>query len=170
MPESRVHDPAVAFRFQVTARQGDVEAGFSKVSGLRDESEVIEYREGTDDLVKTKIPGIRTFPALVLERGMMADAQGLINWRRDTILCLRDGLAGAFRSDTRISVHDCSGASARVAIFQNAWPNALQLSDLDGGASEVNIESVELAHEGRVRDTIFQRGGSETLKSTRLGR
>ena len=171
MPESRVHDPAVAFRFQVIARQGTIEAGFSKVSGLRDESEVIEYREGSDDLVKTKIPGIRTFPALVLERGMMTDAEGLIQWRRDAILCLRDPSGqGAFRSDTKISVHNCDGASARVAIFQNAWPNALQLSDLDAGSSEVNIESVELAHEGRVRDTIFARGGAETLKQTRSGR
>lgn len=155
MPESRVHDPAVNFRFQVLARGGDVEAGFSKATGLRDESEVVEYREGTDDTVKTKLPGLRTFPALVLERGMMLDATGLIDWRRAAILC-----AEGFRSETVITVHNCDSAPARSVAFQNAWPNALQLSDLDAGASEVNIESVELAHEGTVFNTIFARGGT----------
>lgn len=155
MPESRVHDPALSFRFQVTARGGDVAAGFSKVSGLRDESEVVEYREGTDPLVKRKIPGIRTFPALVMERGLMTDALGLIDWRRDAILC-----APGFRSNVTVTVYNCDQEPARTAEFQLAWPNALQMNDLDGGASEVNIESVEIAHEGKVSDTIFERGGT----------
>ena len=154
MPESRVHDPAVGFRFQVLARQGDVAAGFSKVSGLRDESEVVEYREGTDPLVKRKLPGIRTFPALVMERGMMTDAEGLIRWRKAAILCVD------FRSDVSVTVYNCDQEPAREAKFQLSWPNALQLGDLDGGSSEVNIESVEIVHEGRVFDTLFQRGGT----------
>lgn len=158
MAETRVHDPAVGFRFQVSARNNTVSAGFSKVSGLRDESEVVEYREGTDPLVKRKIPGIRTFPALVMERGMTLAAEGLIDWRRDAIRCER-----GFRSNVKVTVHNCDQEPARQVNFQLAWPNALQLADLDGGASEVNIESVEIAHEGVFSDTLFSRGG-DTLK------
>lgn len=156
MAESRIHDPALGFRFQVNARGGAVSAGFSKVSGLRDESEVIEYREGTDPLVKTKIPGIRTFPALVMERGMITEALALVNWRRAAIRCVE-----GFRSNIKVTIHNCDQEPARQVNFQLAWPNALQLSDLDGGASEVNIESVEFAHEGVVFDTLFSRGGDE---------
>lgn len=154
MPDSRVHDPAVSFRFQVIARSGGVAAGFSKVSGLRDESEVIEYREGTDPLVKRKTPGIRTFPALVMERGMITDGLGLIEWRRDAIKCVE-----GFKSPVKVTVYNCDQEPARQVDFQRGWPNALQLADLDGGASEVNIESVEIVHEGVLSDTLFSRGG-----------
>lgn len=157
--ETRVHDPAVGFRFQVSARAGAVLAGFSKVTGLRDESESAEYREGTDPLVKTQVPGLRTFPALVLERGMMAKSDALIAWRRDAIKC-----KDPFRSDVKITVYNCDKKAARSVEFQNAWPNALAISDLDGGSSEVNIESVELKHEGKVQDTIFAPGGVEFPK------
>lgn len=155
MPDSRIHDPALAFRFQVLAREGAVSAGFSKVSGLRDESEVVEYREGTDPLVKRKIPGIRTFPALVMERGMMIDALGLIEWRRDAIKCV-----GKFHSGVKVTIYNCDQEPARQVDFNRAWPNALALADLDGGASEVNIESVEFVHEGVIADTLFSRGGT----------
>ena len=159
MAESRVHDPAVGFRFQVSARRNAVAAGFSKVSGLRDESEVAEYREGTDPLVKRKIPGIRTFPALVMERGMSLGAESLIEWRRDAIKC-KDG----FRSDVAVTVHNCDKEPARTVKFQLAWPTVLALADLDGGASEVNIETVEIVHEGRFDDTLFVNGGDAVLK------
>lgn len=145
MPEARVLDPAVAFRFEVFARNANL--GFSKVSGLREESEVIEYREGTDPIQHRKIPGLRTFPNLVLERGV-GPGQELVAWRDDVIACRE------FRSQVQVKVKNCDGTDARLYSFERAWPVALEFTDLDAGASEVQIEMMELAHEGRVDISI----------------
>lgn len=142
MAEAKVHDPAVAFRFEVQAREANL--GFSKVSGLREENEVIDYREGTDPTVIRKIPGLRTFPSLVFERGMTAQGLALVQWREDVIAC-KDG----FRATATVLIKNCDGTPARTITFEQAWPNALELSDLDAAASEVSIETLELAHEGR---------------------
>lgn len=149
MPEARVLDPAVAFRFEVNAR--DANMGFSKVSGLREESEVIEYREGTDAIQHRKLPGLRTFPNLVLERGV-GPGFVLVQWRDDVIRCQN------FRTQVQVVVKNCDGTPSRAYTFEKAWPVALEFSDLDAGASEVQIETVELAHEGRVGISIATPG------------
>ena len=149
MAEAKVHDPAVAFRFEVQAR--DANLGFSKVSGLREESEVIEYREGTDPSTMRKIPGLRQYPALVFERGMTAQGLALVKWREDVLACVE-----GFRVTATVLIKNCDGTPARTITFEQAWPSSLELSDLDAGASEVNIETLELAHEGRADEiTIF---------------
>jgi phage tail-like protein len=164
MPDTRIHDPATGFRFQVQAKPqvGPVAGGFSKVSGLRDETEVIEYREGTDPFIKTKHVGLRTFPDLVMERGMMIDALALVDWRKAAIQC-----KGNYWAKITVSVYNCDGEPARQAEFARAWPKALQMGDLDAGASEVNIETVEFVHEGKTFDTLFSRGGLTGIKPTR---
>jgi phage tail-like protein len=148
MAEAKVHDPAVAFQFEVQARGANV--GFSKVSGLREENEVIEYREGTDPTTVRKIPGLRSYPALVFERGMTAQGTELLAWREDVIAC-----GEGFRATVNILIKNCDGSPARTVTFEQAWPNALELSDLDASASEVSIETMELMHEGRVSSSIF---------------
>lgn len=145
MAEAKVLDPAVAFRFEVFARGANL--GFSKVSGLREESEVIEYREGTDPIQQRKLPGLRTFPNLVLERGV-GPGRELIQWRDDVIAC------HDYRAQVLVKVKTCDGADARTYTFEKAWPVAMEFSDLDAGASEVQIETMELAHEGRVGISI----------------
>lgn len=146
MAEARVLDPAVAFRFEVQARGANL--GFSKVSGLREESEVIEYREGTDPIQVRKIPGLRTFPALVFERGI-GPGRELIAWRDAVIACI-----DPFRETVTVTIKNCDGETARVLTFERAWPSALEMSDLDASASEVAIEMLELSHEGRVGISI----------------
>lgn len=150
MAEARLRDPATAFRFLVTVGGRQTDAGFSKVSGLRDESEVIDYREGTDSLVKRKLPGLRTFPALVMERGLSSGLDDLVAWRNEAIACVVP-----FRSTVDIQIRNCDESIARVVTVQRAWPSALELSDLDALASEVNIELMELQHEGIQDRSIF---------------
>lgn len=150
MAEARLRDPATGFRFEVRIASRQASVGFTKVSGLRDESEVIDYREGTDFLVKRKIPGLRTFPALVMERGNTATRDDLVSWRDEAIACREP-----FRDTVDIEIKNCDGGSARIVTVQRAWPSALELSDLDALASEVNIELMELQHEGQQTRSIF---------------
>ena len=152
MAEARLRDVATAFRFLVSIGGRQTDVGFSKVSGLRDESEVIDYREGTDQLVKRKLPGLRTFPALVMERGASAGLDDLVAWRDEAIAC-----EIPFRQTVVIEIRNCDETVARSVTVQRAWPSALELSDLDALASEVNIELMELQHEGIQDRSIFSR-------------
>jgi phage tail-like protein len=127
-----------------------VNAGFSKVGGLKEESDVIEYREGSDPTILRRIPGLRKFDALTCERGLTAQGKEIVNWRTDVINCV-----DPFRSDVKVTVKNCDGEVARVIEFQSAWPSALEISDLDAKSSEVAIEMMQLVHEGKHDATIF---------------
>ncbi|HUU60630.1 MAG TPA: phage tail protein [Phycisphaerae bacterium] len=160
MPESRVGDPATAYRFQVTARANSISVGFTRIAGLRDETEVIEYREGSDYPIKTKIPGLRTFPVVTMTRGITATSLGLKQWRDDVIKCVD------FRSEVVVTVRNCDESPARRIVFERAWPNALEIGDLDAGSSEVAVETMELQHQGRTTVSIFDVGGTDAQKIT----
>ncbi len=70
----------------------------------------------------------------------------------------------------KVTVYNCDRSPARFAEFSGAWPLAYQLADLDAGASEVNIESVELVHEGKVFDTLFTKATGGAVLDPRSGR
>jgi phage tail-like protein len=146
----KVHDPAVSFRFEVSSGNRLINAGFSKVGGLKEESDVIEYREGSDPTVLKKIPGLRKYDVLTCERGMTAQGKQLVDWRTDVINCV-----DPFRDAVEVTVKNCDGEVARTITFQSAWPSSLELSDLDAKTSEVNIELLALSHEGRHDGSIF---------------
>ena len=161
MPERRVGDPATAYRFQVITRNNTISVGFTRISGLRDESEVIEYREGSDYPIKTKIPGLRTFPAVTMTRGVTSTALGLKTWRDEVIVCKVD-----FRAEVVITVRNCDNTPARQIVLERAWPNALEIGDLDAGSSEVAVETKELQHQGRTTTSIFDLPGSDAQEIT----
>lgn len=147
MPDIRVLDPAVAFRFEVQI--GNANVGFSKVSGLREESDIIEYREGTDPIQHRKIPGLRTFPNVVCERGL-GPATDMVRLRDDVIRCREP-----FRNSIVVKVKNCDGQDARILTFEKSWMVAIEIGDLDASASEVAIEMLEFAHEGRIGRSIM---------------
>ena len=68
MPAAGRHDPYAAFNFLVEI-DGVVTAGFSEVSGLASEVDVISYREGGELRVR-QLPGLIEYPRLVLKRGL----------------------------------------------------------------------------------------------------
>ena len=84
MPTSTRTDPYGSFDFLLEI-DGIVAAGFSEVSGLASETEVMEYREG-GEAVNTlrKIPGLTKYSNIVLKRGVTAD-KSLWNWRKTVV-------------------------------------------------------------------------------------
>lgn len=139
--ETRITDPVTNFRFIVNSSQW-ARAGFSKVSGLKEESDVIEYREGIDPAYLQKFPGLRKFPEVTFERGLTRECKGLIQWRNAVIQC-RPG----YKSFVTVDVQTCPGVAARTINLPAAWPSALEISDLDAKASEIAIETMTLQHE-----------------------
>src|SRR5262249_56281179 len=77
------NDPFAGFNFLVEI-DGITVAGFSECSGLSTDSDVIEYREGTETPTVRKIPGLDKYTNIVLKRGFTKD-KALWNLRKQTI-------------------------------------------------------------------------------------
>jgi phage tail-like protein len=140
MPAPARIDPYRNFRFVV-----DIDgnrAGFTSVSGLAAEAEVIEYREGWDGLTSTrKLPGRVKYPNVTLRRGVTTD-RFLWDWWKMI-------LAGTVqRRNVGIILLDDDRNEVLRWSLNEAWIARIEVSDLDAEGNEVAIESIELAHEG----------------------
>lgn len=124
--------------------------GFSSVSGLMDESEVIEYREGTNPAFPAKMPGQVSVGDVTFERGVAKnfDAKALSEWRSaiksimETDSTTTDGL----RATITIRVKDEGGGST-VFRLKNAWPSSLEIGDLSADSSDVLVQTMTIVAE-----------------------
>ena len=151
-------NPYMNFRFTVEI-EGFVRAGFQRISGLEHNVEVVEYREGGDNDSMRKLPGQSSFPNVVMERGMTADNDFEIWMKLIYDPARLGGTAGQgntddYRKDLTIFLHDKAGNQVKKWTVLSAWPASKKLSDLDATASEVTIETLELATEGINEETL----------------
>ena len=121
--------------------------GFTEVTGLDFETEVIEYREGNSKIYnKTKMPGLTKFSNVTLKRGVfLGDFEMYELWRNT--LMFQEG-AAKFRRDVVIRLLDEEHQPVISWKLANAWPCKVQSSDLKADSNEVLIETMELVHEG----------------------
>ncbi len=135
--------PIPKFHFQV--QWGGTRIGFSEVTGLTIENEVIEYREGSSpEYNKIKMPGLHKFGNITLKRGIFASDNDYFNWLNTVKLNTIE------RRDLIISLLNENHEPVVSYKVKQAWPVKLQAPDLKSDANEVAIESIELAHEGLV--------------------
>jgi phage tail-like protein len=135
--------PLPKFHFQV--EWGGANIGFTEVSGLDVETEVIEYRDGASlEYVKTKMPGMQKYGNITLKRGTFAGDNEFYGWWNTVALNTVE------RRDVTISLLNESHEPVVVWKVKNAWPVKVQSTDLKADGNEVAIETVELAHEGLV--------------------
>ncbi|WP_297087465.1 phage tail protein [uncultured Draconibacterium sp.] len=133
--------PMVKFHFQV--EWGGTKIGFTEVSGLDVETEVIEYRHGASpEYFKTKMPGMQKYSNITLKRGTFASDNEYYNWWNTVKLNKIE------RRDITISLLNEEHAPVVVWKVKNAWPSKVQSTDLKADGNEVAIESIELVHEG----------------------
>ena len=133
--------PLVKFHFQVD--WGGTKIGFTEVSGLDVETEVIEYREGSSpEYSKIKMPGMQKFSNITLKRGTFKSDNDFYNWWNTVKLNTIE------RRDITISLLNESHEPVVTWKIKNAWPSKVQSTDLKSDGNEVAIESIELIHEG----------------------
>lgn len=133
--------PLPKFHFQV--EWGGANIGFSEVSGLDVETEVIEYRDGASlEYIKTKMPGMQKFGNITLKRGTFQGDNDFYGWWNTVALNTID------RRNVTISLLNENHEPVVVWKVKNAWPTKVQSTDLKADGNEVAIESIELAHEG----------------------
>ncbi|HYQ56745.1 MAG TPA: phage tail protein [Draconibacterium sp.] len=133
--------PMVKFHFLV--EWGGTKIGFTEVSGLDVETEVVEYRHGASpEYFKTKMPGMQKYSNITLKRGTFATDNEYFDWWNTVKLNKIE------RRDLTISLLNEEHSPVVVWKVKNAWPTKIQSTDLKAEGNEVAIETMELAHEG----------------------
>lgn len=162
---SQTADPVRNFKFEVRI-DGFSSAGFQKVSGLKETSEVIEYREGTDPITPRKLMGLVKYENIVCEKGV-TDSTDFVDWRKDVVSILESGNLApdtgvpddSVRRDMEVVVVDMHGAFGWTWDVFNAWPATLETNEMSGEANAVLIDKMEIAHEGFERNLVKPFGG-----------
>lgn len=133
--------PLVKFHFQV--EWGGTKIGFTEVSGLDVETEVVEYREGSSkEYSKIKMPGMQKYSNLTLKRGTFKSDNEYFAWWNSVKLNTIE------RRDITISLLNEEHEPVVTWKIKNAWPSKIQSTDLKADGNEVAIESMEIVHEG----------------------
>lgn len=133
------NDPYSSFNFLVEI-DGVTLAGFSECSGLNTETDVIEYRNGDEDITVRKLPGLKKFTNITMKRGF-TDNKDLWNWRKTVM----DGKTER-RSGSIVLLNEAREPALRWN-FREGWPTKLEGPSLNAKNNEVAIESFELAVE-----------------------
>ena len=135
--------PIPKFHFRV--EWGGVRIGFTEVTGLTIENEVIEYREGNSpEYNKIKMPGLHKYGNITLKRGIFTSDNDYFTWLNSVKLNTIE------RRDLLISLLNENHEPVVSYKVKEAWPVKIQAPDLKSDANEVAIESIELAHEGLI--------------------
>jgi phage tail-like protein len=140
MADGSRNDPFAQFNFLVEI-DGVTKAGFSEVSGLTTDTNIIEYREGNEITTVRKLPGLMKYMPIVLKVGFTND-QSLWNWRKLVI----DGKTS--RASGSIVLLDEARQPALRWNFREGWPSKWEGPALNAKTSEAAIETMEIAHEG----------------------
>jgi len=133
------NDPYSAFNFKVEI-DGVTVAGFAECSGLNNETDVIEYRNGDEDIRVRKIPGLKKFTNITFKRGF-TDSKELWDWRKKVL----DGKTER-KSGTVVLLNEAREDALRWN-FTEAWPVKLEGPSFNAKSSDMAIETLEIAVE-----------------------
>lgn len=133
-------DPYAAFNYLIEIG-GVTSGGFSEVAGLDAEVEPIDYRNGDEDFVKRRLPGMKKFPNIVLKRGIVGNLD-LFTWLQRTL----DGAVD--RREGAVVLRDEERNEVMRWKFVRGWACKYTGPSLKADASAVAIESLEICHEG----------------------
>jgi phage tail-like protein len=139
------NDPLASFNFIVIVE--DMRAGFSEIGGLSTETDIIEYREGSEDITVRKIPGKRKYTNISLKRGYTPDGKDLWAWRKSVM----DGKTQ--RKGGTISLLDESRKVALTWEFSEGWPSKWAGPAFNAKNNDIAIEEMEICVEGLALQT-----------------
>jgi phage tail-like protein len=139
--------PLPKFHFRV--EWGGSKIGFTEVTGLNIENEMIEYRDGSSpEYHKIKMPGLQKYGNVTLKRGMFNGDNEFFQWLNTV------SLSKIERRDITISLLNENHEPVYIWRLKNAWPTKVTAPDLKSDANEVAVETIEMAHEGLVIEAV----------------
>jgi phage tail-like protein len=128
------------FRFLIEL-EGLIVGGFSEVSGLQVENEVETIGEGNFNNYESKFPKNTKYPNIVLKRGII-DSTKIWKWHQDVVNGKTSRKSGC------IILLDSMGNEKQRWRFNQAYPTKWSGPELKADGNDVEIESLELVHEG----------------------
>jgi len=132
------NDPAAGLNFILDV-QG-MRAGFAELDGLASDTDIIEYRDGNEDITIGRLPRIQKHVNIVLKRGFTR-GKDLWEWRKKVIEAQIKRLNGT------ITLLDESRNPAIVWKFVEAWPCKWIGPPISDQDSLVEIEEMVVAVE-----------------------
>jgi phage tail-like protein len=133
------NDPYAQFNF-ILEIEGLEAAGFTEVGGISSESDIIEYREGSEPARMRKLPALFKFGNITLKRGYIQSRE-LWEWRKTTL----DGVTE--RKQGAIILLDEARAPQLRWEFSEGWISKYEGPALKSTANEAAIESIEITVE-----------------------
>lgn len=176
-------DPLRNFKFRVSIEPtgalaghtvGIKNLGFSVVSGLSVQNELIAYREGGMNTHPHKMIGQSDFGPVTFSKGVFAHERALYRWQTFLHSWSQGGHQGGsgplnndYRCDISVVVYDHPVSSGSYAspgavgvaptpagkpklgfkLF-NCWPGSFSMTDLNAGDSSILIQQLVINHEG----------------------
>lgn len=139
--------PLPKFHFRV--EWGGSKIGFTEVTGLNIENELIEYRDGASpEYHKVKMPGLQKYGNITLKRGMFNGDNEFFQWLNTV------SLSKVERRDVSIALLNENHEPVYIWRVKNAFPVKVVAPDLKSDANEVAVETIEIAHEGLTIEAI----------------
>ena len=147
--------PLTKMNFLITVSGINGTAAFTEVSGVEASVDVIEFRQGNaGSLAPVKIPGLVKHGNITLKMGYTIGHE-FKTWVQE---CISETRGAMPRQQVTIEMIDINGGAPtamvessagtnRIWTLSNAWVTKYSAPDLNSTASEVAIESVELAYE-----------------------
>ena len=146
--------PLTKMNFLVTVDEVNGTAAFTEVSGVEASVDVIEFRQGNAHSLSTvKLPGLVKHGNVTLKMGYTCDNE----FKMWVMECVSEVRGEMPRHNVSIELIDINGGAPQSAVtsitgntvwvLTNAWVTRYTAPDLNSTASDVAIESVELAYE-----------------------
>lgn len=134
--------PLPKFHFEVN--WGGSNIGFTEVSGLDVETEVIEYRHGNSkEYFKTKQPGLVKYSNITCKQGTFLGDNEFFEWYKNNV-----NFENPDRRDIIIKLLGEDHAPRIVWTVKNAFITKVQSTDLKADGNEIAIQTMEIVHEG----------------------
>ena len=149
-------DPYKSYRFLVYfGTSTSPVAAVSKVSALKRSSDVIEYKQGGDPVIRKGL-GRTKYEPVTIERGITQDLD-FVTWANYAqVLDKGSGSSSLknLRQEVRIDLLNEAGQPVWRFNLHRCWVSEYQaLPDLDAGATAIAIEHIKIENEGWEQDT-----------------
>lgn len=134
--------PAPVFFFSVKSDKFTGELGFSEVTGLNQEIQVIEYRHG--ELLEpapVKKPGLKKYSDITLKRGVVQGNNDLFTWLNNF------NWKEADRKNLQITLNNENHEPVMQWDVTNAFPIKIEGPQMKASGNEIAIETLVLACE-----------------------
>jgi len=151
-------DPYKTFRFLVYFGTTPTPvAGVSKVGGLKRSSDVIDYKEGGNALIRKGL-GRTKYDPVTMERGITHD-DDFEKWANAAQVLDKGAPSSSLdqlRKEVRVVLLNEAAQPVHQYLLHRCWVSEFQaMPDLDAGGNAIAIEHIKLENEGWEHDNTL---------------